>query len=156
MSKNSKTKQLAEDSFTAKCSSPQNIPRKKNKKSNAHTLIQKGQISNIEDFDTYTNSNDHIFYSYGNGNYKGNYFFKNGSIFDKICDDDYEYYFSKHAFVERKTEYYMLIWDIDYKINDVNYLKYKNGLFSCWYCLISNGFYSIWFNFNQNLFKQRY
>jgi hypothetical protein len=45
------------------------------------------------------NSDDHIFFSYGN--IKGNYYFpKNSNILNNICD--IQYYFTEYAFVEKK------------------------------------------------------
>lgn len=60
------------------------------------------------------NSDEHIFYSYGS--VKGKYHFPNDDILTYMCTNDD--ILKKYAFVEHKTEYYILMFDFDFKNNE--------------------------------------
>jgi hypothetical protein len=98
-----------------------------NKKNVLNSLIEKGRIKkeNNFDYEKYINSDDHIFYSYGDNVNKGVFYFNNGTILEKICDSkQYEYFMTNYCFVEKKTDYYQCIFDLDFKETDKNYNKY--------------------------------
>ena len=73
-------------------------------------FIEKNKLEQL--YNDHNTSNDHIFFSYGN--IKGNFYFKNNdNILENILDNDY--YFKEYALVEKKTEYYKLMFDFDFK-----------------------------------------
>lgn len=97
--------------------------------SEVNALIKAGRIENIDDYVDQINSNDHIFYSYGNNVNKGIFYFKKGTILDKICDTkQFEYFVTNYCFVEKKSEYCRCVFDVDFKETDENYNKYSNKL----------------------------
>lgn len=128
LSKSRKSTMVEEIKVSAKIPTSSTIYLQNNF-SEVNALIKAGRIDNIDYCVDKINSNDHIFYSYGNNVNKGIFYFKKGTILDKICDSkQFEYFLINYCFVEKKPEHYKLIFDVDFKETDENYNKYSDKL----------------------------
>lgn len=125
MSKNQNLKNVKEISHLAKVVDTLDIYEEKKFLKNT-ALIESGRIpvgKKEEYHNNHIYSNDHIFFSYGD--IKGNFYFSAADdIFYAMCKNNY--YFNKYALVELKTEYYVIMFDFDFKNKHEGYENYKD------------------------------
>jgi hypothetical protein len=102
---------------------------KKSKKN--YAIIEKGRIK--KDEFVLDDPNHQFYMSYGKNNMPGNFYFECSDdrckydMLTDICNQG-DYYFKKYALVEKKTtQYYKLIFDLDFHTSHDDYEKYVNS-----------------------------